>query len=214
MNVNIPTHGNRWKGGRISRICLTCGALFDVYPYKIKDGKGKYCSKKCMGVAQKNNPDIMAKLRDMRAKSSGNTGHHHTEESKQKMSLAKMGQPAWNKGKKLTKEHVKKFLARRTPSSLEEKFIGIINKHNLPYKFVGNGAFMIENYNPDFINVNGDKIAIEVYARFYKRKRFGDRIDEWKKERADMFKKYGWEIVYFDETEVNEENVLGVLNDN
>ncbi len=124
----------------------------------------------------------------------------------------KKGHVPWNKNKKgcFTKETVKRMLRRRIPSSLEEKFQKIVIKHNLPYKFVGDGSFFIEQFNPDFINTNSEKIAIEVYMRFYKRLNFPD-IEEWKKERAKVFTKYGWHIVYFDEIQVNEKYVLEVL---
>ncbi len=102
------------------------------------------------------------------------------------------------------------MLTRRIPSSLEEKFQKIADKYSLPYKYVGNGEFFIEKCNPDFINTNSEKIAIEVYARFYKE--IGNRtIEDWKRKRAKVFNKYGWEIVYFDETEVNEKNILEKL---
>ncbi len=115
-----------------------------------------------------------------------------------------------NKGKKLTKETIKKMLRRRIPSSLEEKFMGIIDKHNLPYKYVGDGSFIVGHYNPDFINTNSEKIAIEVYARYYK-KRHDQNIEKWKEKRGEIFKEYGWSIIYFDETQVNEEYVLKTL---
>lgn len=113
-------------------------------------------------------------------------------------------------GRKLTKEHIKNCLRRRTPTSLEEKFQKIINKNNLPYKYVGNGKFFIENFNPDFINTNHEKIAIEVYAKYYKL-RNSKTIEEWKKERNRVFKKYGWKVIYFDEIEVKEQNVLNKI---
>jgi len=107
-------------------------------------------------------------------------------------------------------ELIKACLRRRIPSSLEVKFQNIINKHNLPYKYVGDGKFFIESLNPDFINTNSEKVAIEVYARYYKR-RNKISIKEWKKERTQVFKSYGWQVIYFDETGVNEKNVLKVL---
>lgn len=115
-----------------------------------------------------------------------------------------------NKGKKLSKEHIKKCLRRRIPSSLEEKFQKIIDKYNLPYKYVGDGSFIIDSYNPDFINVNSKKIAIEVYARYYKR-RHDLSIDRWKEERTKVFNRYGWKIIYFDETEVDDDYVLSKI---
>lgn len=125
----------------------------------------------------------------------------------------KKGDVSYWKGKKLTKEHVKKILTRRIPSSLEEKFQGIIDKYNLPYEFVGDGSFFVEQYNPDFINIDGQKIAIEVYANFYKLRNH-QNIDKWKEERAKIFKKYGWTIIYFNEIQVNENYVLPTLGGN
>ena len=116
-----------------------------------------------------------------------------------------------NQGKKLTKEHIKNSLRRRIPSSLEEKFMGIIDKHNLPYKYVGDGSFFIDRFNPDFINTNSEKIAVEVYARYYK-KRHNQDIEKWKRERGETFKEYGWSIIYFDETQVREDCVLSILS--
>ena len=109
------------------------------------------------------------------------------------------------------KENIKKALTRRIPTSLEDKFQKVIDKFDLPYKYVGDGKFFIEKYNPDFINTNHEKIAIEVYARYYKL-RNNKTIEEWKNERQKVFNKYGWKILYFNEVEVNEENVLEKIN--
>lgn len=114
------------------------------------------------------------------------------------------------KGKKLTKEHIKKSLRRRTSSSLELKMIEIIEKYGLPYKFVGNGKFFIERKNPDFINVNGEKIALEVFYRKHK-EIFSKGLEKWKEEREKIFNEYGWKLMFFNELEVNEENVIRKL---
>lgn len=37
----------------IHRICQQCSKPFDVWPYKIKEGKGKFCSTRCAGDAIK-----------------------------------------------------------------------------------------------------------------------------------------------------------------
>lgn len=113
-------------------------------------------------------------------------------------------------GRKLSKEHIRNSLRRRIPSSLEESFQKIIDKHNLPYKYVGNGKILIERYNPDFINTNNEKIAIEVYARYYKL-RNNISIEKWKEERQKVFNRYGWKIIFFNEVEVNKKNVLKKL---
>jgi len=165
-----------------------------------------------------------------------NRGKTISEKAKQKMSEAKKGEhlspetefkkgfTPWNKGKKgvmpepwnkgktgvYSKEQLRNILRRRVPTSLEEKFQNILISHNLPYKYVGDGSFTIGHYNPDFINVNGEKIAIEVYARYWREKN-GLDVEDWKKERALVFKEFGWDVLFFDETQVNEEYVLNSI---
>ena len=85
-------------------------------------------------------------------------------------------------GKKLSKEDIRRRLSKRIPSSLEEKMLFIINTYKLPYKFVGNGKFFIENKCPDFINCNGQKIAVEVFYRKHKDK-FAGGFKKWKQQR-------------------------------
>lgn len=36
-----------WKGGKVTVECGRCSKEFYVFPYKLKKGRGKYCSKKC-----------------------------------------------------------------------------------------------------------------------------------------------------------------------
>lgn len=40
------TDSNHWKGGKVKQIC-TCGNEFSVKPSIIKQGGGKFCSRKC-----------------------------------------------------------------------------------------------------------------------------------------------------------------------
>ena len=120
------------------------------------------------------------------------------------------GAKGFLKGRKLSEEHIRKCLKRRIPTKLEEDFEAIIKKHELPYRYVGDGSFIIASYNPDFINTNGEKIAIEVYAKYFKQIN-GRNIDDWKKDRSSVFNKYGWDIIYFDETQINENYVLEKL---
>ena len=114
-------------------------------------------------------------------------------------------------GKKRDKETIRKMLRRRLMSSLEIKFQKIVDEHNLPYKFVGNGKFFIERINPDFVNTNGEKIAIEVYYRKHKEQFRDKTIEEWKQERLEVCKKYGWEMLFFDEKEVYKIQILNLL---
>jgi len=78
----------------------------------------------------------------------------------------------------------------KRPTSLEKQMIEIINKYKLPYKYVGNGSFLIGYKNPDFININGEKKLIEVGNVFHHQ---GD----YKEKREEHFKKYGWKGYFF-----------------
>ncbi len=113
--------------------------------------------------------------------------------------------------KRRSPELIASILRRRPISSLERKFLNIIEKNNLPYRFVGNGAFMIERKNPDFININREKKAIEVYDKRHKDefREGGER--GWKEERIRVFGKHGWKVLFFETMQINEQNVLDIL---
>ena len=165
-------------------------------------------------------------------------GKKHSEETKRLISEHSSHHPSWNKGthksgmdgkkhSELTKQKMSESAKKRgftelwweslmkshsmnfKKSSLEKKFEEIINKFNLPYRFVGHGDFLVGMKNPDFINVNGEKIAIEVYCIkhkiFFQAK---EGIDNWKLNRSQIFAKYGWKIEFFDETQINEKEIL------
>src|SRR3972149_7683531 len=64
-------------------------------------------------------------------------GQIFTVEMREKLSKAGLG-------RKKTKEHIRKILRKRPMSSLEIKMQNIVDKNNLPYKFVGNGKFFLK----------------------------------------------------------------------
>ena len=142
-----------------------------------------------------------------------NTGKHHSEKTLEKMRGIRLSAETRekisnaHKGRYRSPETIRKMLMRRGMTRLEKKFQGIADKNGLPYKFVGDGSFIIGRKNPDFININGEKIAVEVYARYYKL-RHVETVREWKEERQEVFAEYGWSVLFFDETEVNENNIL------
>jgi len=158
----------------------------------------------------------------------GMSGKKVSEETKRKMSESHKGNKCFWFGKKMTqeqkkilskthlghkhtKEQIRKILRRRLKSSLEIKFEEIINKNKLPYKFVGNGKFFIERKNPDFINTNSEKIAIEVYDKRHKDKFRKGGTEGWKIEREKVFNKYGWQLLFFDILQINESYILKTL---
>ncbi len=199
-----------WNNSHTIYICGYCGRSFSTPP----SAKSKFCSQVCE----------YAGMRSRRGSITPNWkgGKHKCVDCQKEISYtakrckkcAAVLMPhvhikdrPWLR----TKEVIRKVLRRRPMSSLEIKFQGFIDKYKLPYKFVGNGEFFIERKNPDFVNINGEKKAIEVYARKHKEKMRNTTIENWKKERSDIFGKYGWEVIYFDEVELTEENVLKTL---
>lgn len=126
-------------------------------------------------------------------------------------------------GKKQSREHVKKRTESiwgkenrekqvkailkglmKRPTSLEKRMIQIIENHKLPYKYVGDGSFLIGYKNPDFINTNGEKKLIEVGNIFHHQ---GNYI----KDRGNHFAKYGWESYIFITNDLNEDEIISVL---
>ncbi len=51
-----------------------------------------------------------------------------------------------------------------------------------------------------------------IYCRYYK-KRDHRNINEYKEERSSLFNKNGWNILFFDETEVKDRIVLASLKE-
>jgi len=182
-------------------ICKRCHTKF--YP---KDQvKRTYCSNNCYLTSVLKNPEVIEK----RAKKL--RGQTRTGECKKRLSEQKMGIKNPMFGKKMTREQIRKFLRRRPMSYLEVKTQNVIDKYKLPYKFVGNGKFFIERKNPDFININGKKTAVEVYSKKQKDRFKIGGTDGWRKERTDIFNKYGWKILFLEQKDMSEFYILNTL---
>ena len=54
-----------------------------------------------------------------------------------------------------------------SPNRLEKRLIVIINKYNLPFKYVGDWQFILGGRCPDFLNCNGEKKVIEVFGNYW-----------------------------------------------
>jgi len=153
-------------------------------------------------------------------------GKTHSDSVKHKIGLANKGKLPWNTGKRwsedvrkkmslshlgevFTKDRIRKILSRRTPNSFEDKFISIIERNSLPFRFVGDGSVMVGKKNPDFVH-NTKRIAVDVYYTYFKM--LDDRdIDAWKLKREKYFIDRGWNLLFFDESQID--NFLPVLKE-
>ncbi len=170
--------------------CFRCGGIaFDRTG--LKDSK-KTIEKRRQALINryKNGPSIIV-------------GRKHTKEE-----LTRMRGGHKNR----TPEMIKNMLRRNGKSTLEVRFENIITKNNLPYKFVGNGDVVIGRKVPDFINTNGQKIAVEVFYQKHK-ETFRGGLDKWKLKREKIFNEYGYKLLFFNELEVNEIGVLARLGE-
>jgi len=106
------------------------------------------------------------------------------------------------------KERIRKLLqaSSLSPNKSEKKLIYILSKI-LPreYKFVGNGKIFIENFIPDFINVNGQKKIIEFFGTYWHKKPKKKIRD---KRRLKTFKKYGYKTLIIWSKELKNRDIL------
>lgn len=145
-------------------------------------------------------------------------GKHHSEETKAKLRQkaierwkcpefrAKMRVASKDKPQKISNIQKKNWqkpeyrakvlpacLKSRRPTDLEARLITLIEQYGLPYKYTGDGSFIIGRLNPDFVNVNGDKIAIEVFGgHWHQNKTDPLRTEEG---RRAILKEYGWQLI-------------------
>ena len=81
-------------------------------------------------------------------------GRVFTEQHKQKLAVAHI-------------EAMKRGCYNIRPNVPEKKFIEICAKYNLPFKYTGDGSYSIERMNPDFVEINGKKICVEVLGTYW-----------------------------------------------
>jgi hypothetical protein len=101
-----------------------------------------------------------------------------------------------------------KSLIKR-PTSLEKKYIELFKKYNLPFAYCGNGILIIGFKNPDFYEINGRKVCIEVRSKCFTIMFKKMNPEEWAKNRIEHFAKYGWKcLVFFEDDLKNEEGIV------
>jgi len=109
-----------------------------------------------------------------------------------RMTTSKGGKAAWSEeNREKTLRAILKGLFKR-PTSYEERFIELCKKHNLSFKYVGDGSFLIAGRNPDFMECNGKKILVETYDSFWHPKNYQEK-------RASLFAKYGFKTIFLSE---------------
>lgn len=89
----------------------------------------------------------------------------------------------------------------RKPTGPERHLTEIIEKEGLPFKYVGNGEFILGGKCPDFLNTNGKKQLIELFGEYWH-----DIFDIG--ERTNYFKQFGFNTLIIWESELQDETRL------
>lgn len=148
-----------------------------------------------------------------------NLGKKKSEETRRKLSIRNMGQqnPMWGKHRKFSDAHLRNILKGllRRPTKLEQKFMRIIEKNRLLFKYVGDGKIIINGKCPDFIDCDGSKRVVEVFGRVWHDPKMSFKeipYHQTEQGTIEHYSKYGFKCtVLWDNEFGNEELVLAKL---
>lgn len=138
-------------------------------------------------------------------------GKHHTKETKKKLSNANKGEKHPFFGKHHSESTRKKIGIKRKAQKFPKHhtkpeliFEQICKKNNLPFKYTGDGSFWIHNINPDFVECNGKKLAVEIFGDYWHSPLLNYRLKENRtlSYRKKILKKYGWKLIVFWESDL------------
>jgi len=130
-------------------------------------------------------------------------GKKHTKQAVKKMSKAKLKNPTryWlgkhrsEETKQKIRESVSKAIQKGCfklkPTKPELFLIDLFNKNSLFFKYVGDGKFWIDYFNPDFINFK-DKQIIEFFGDYWHNKPEAIKRD---KLRLQAYNKNGFKTI-------------------
>ena len=143
----------------------------------------------------------------------GRYKHIYTIERNKKIGKANKGNPKisiaskkrWG-NKKWREKQIKAILKglQKRPTSYEKKIADLCIENNLPFIYTGDGAFLINFKNPDFVNF-GEKVVIEVFYSYYKIRDYGS-VENYKEFCKQKYNPKGWRVIFIDENEVDVKN--------
>lgn len=191
-------------GIKIILECKRCLKEFYVSPSRIQYNP-QFCSRNCFKLF-------------------GFSNEHKLKLSNIKKRLYKEGKINHLKNSFFTKDRIKELSSnkewyeKRIQASLKGLFKRPVKTelilNNLlqesflnEWKYTGDGSFLIGYKNPDFININGKKICIEIYLPYFKIRDF-ESCENYEKLRSNHFEEYGWKTIFVKSNELNNQNEL------
>ncbi len=99
----------------------------------------------------------------------------------------------------------------RKPTKPERTLMTLIERNNLPFRYVGDGEVIIGTLNPDFIHNNGDNKIIEVFGRVFHDP--AKRVSEirWKSQyfgRLAYYSQHGWDCLVLWDDDLDDEQAV------
>jgi len=152
-----------------------------------------------MGRAQLGNRNSVGPRLSIRGELNHGWGKHRSKEVTDKLRASA-------KARWLDCEFVRKQMkARKTRPNQKELWLEeFILQLGLPYKYVGDGEFILGGKCPDYVNTNGQKKIIELFGNYWHR-------NENPQERKDIFSQYGFETLVIWESQLTHTNSLKEL---
>jgi len=165
--------------GIYKRQCIVCGKEFNINASELRKHGGKYCSLKCYWKVMKGKkPKNWEWL-------------IYSPEGRLKRSQS--AKRRWR-----NPDYVRRVMAKHQPNKPEQQLIALIEAHHLPFKYVGNGEFILGGKCPDFLNTDGKKQLIELFGTYWH-----PVFDVAK--RTEHFRSYGFSTLCIWEDELQDE---------
>ena len=180
-----------WK--RVTLVCPICGSTFERELHRVLMYKFHFCSQRCNA----------RRSGEMGANWRGGKVTKICPECGQEFKVRPVAVSRRRFCSRKCAVTVRlRRLAEERPNKAELRLQQIFEKHNLPYRYVGNGSFWIGSYNPDFVNVDGKKQVIELFGE-----RWHSGIFE-PAERIERFREYGFDTLIIWEKELDNQAKL------
>ena len=183
---------------KIKSICDNCGAELERTPNRLKKSTLHFCSNICQGEYTRG-------------------PNHHNWKEKQSGVCLHCGKtflfnPSSSVGKFCCDEcFYSSGMLRKSnhiiPNKLEQGLIELMERNNIPFKYVGDGGLIIKGKNPDFSDNNGK--LIEVYGDYWHR-------NDDPQDRIKFFRNYGYDTLVLWEHELrgyDEEEIVCRIRD-
>lgn len=209
-------HYKNKNENRTINFCKQCNA--ELIDYKTHAYKKQFCSQRCSGlyISQQQNHKTgwfskASHDKSLATHKRNNTGFFNSKTQStsakcrdlKKHSLAmkiKWQDPIY---KENTIKAILAGLLTR-PTSYEQKISYLCFKYNLPFVYKGNGDFLINFKNPDFVNET-DRVVIEVFYSYFKIRDYGS-VENYKEFCRKKYESAGWKVIFIDEVDLHDEN--------